>query len=111
MPWKCLSCRLDFQGPVDRAPDEGCPACGSRQVIDINAEPVRVQKVHSLGSAPLAPPLIRKRPTRPAPAKSALLVRELYDAASRRNLKSSEARDLFRRAADEIQKLQQLPLL
>ena len=107
MPWKCVSCRHDFHGPVDRAPEGGCPACGSRQIIDCNVQPVAV-----IPAARLAEPRPAAKPRpRPSPAKSAILVRELYEAAERRPLSGRDARALLRRAADEIQKLQQLPLL
>lgn len=38
MPWYCFDCKARFQGPCDRSPPDGCSACGSHQVIDINVE-------------------------------------------------------------------------
>ena len=40
MPWKCVDCHAKFRGPRDRAPKNGCPVCGSRNVFDCNVERV-----------------------------------------------------------------------
>jgi len=47
MPWKCLDCHTKWAGPADRRPTNGCPACGSRRIFDINVEFVGFVKVVS----------------------------------------------------------------
>lgn len=41
MPWHCMTCKTQFQGPKTHTPKAGCPSCGSRQVIDVNVRPLR----------------------------------------------------------------------
>ena len=40
MPWKCLDCGAKFDGPLDRAPVNGCAVCGSRKIFDCNLDVV-----------------------------------------------------------------------
>lgn len=95
MSWMCIDCKTKFEGPTDAPPPGGCPACGSANCFDINVAPVRLAKA------------VRTLP----PAGSARLAARLYDAANNRKLTAREARKLLRESADEIQRLQQLPLL
>ncbi len=39
MRWMCLDCKARFLGPMDRAPQGGCPKCASSQVLDLNVDP------------------------------------------------------------------------
>lgn len=48
MRWKCTACLAVFQGPVNRAPANGCPTCGSRQVFDVNVEGVSIRFFNGL---------------------------------------------------------------
>lgn len=55
MPWYCLDCRTKFEGPTDRPPNDGCPACQSRNVIDLNADTVsRAETYRALQRHPRA---------------------------------------------------------
>lgn len=107
MDWKCIDCKTQFQGPTDAPPPGGCPACGSRNCFDINVAPDTPAAFRWLTADARAPQV----PRLPAPPKSARLAARLYEAANNRTLTRRDARALLREAADEIQRLQQLPLL
>lgn len=70
MLWYCLGCRQKFNGPKDRAPENGCPHCGSRNVMDLNCGPVsaateaKAIQIYEQGLAqPIAPARRRRRRT------------------------------------------------
>jgi DNA-directed RNA polymerase subunit RPC12/RpoP len=38
MPWHCIDCKENFEGPRDRFPEGGCPNCGSKKIFDCNVD-------------------------------------------------------------------------
>jgi len=38
MQWHCLDCHLNFQGPKNGPPEDGCVKCGSKNIFDCNVE-------------------------------------------------------------------------